>query len=102
MSPEYLKAAAELINSIAWPFVLLVFLVLYRKKLSTLFEHIEEVKWGSASAKIRREINKMVKTVPENAQPTPPNEQQLDVAQRIEELSLSRDNRVRSSFFTLH
>ena len=102
MSPEYLKAVAELVNSIAWPFIFLVFLVLYRKRLSNLLERVEEFKLGSASARIRRELDNVGKTVPENAQPTPPNEQQLESAQRIEELSLSTDmGEVRRQLFSL-
>ena len=91
MTPEYIGAIAELVNAIAWPLVIILFVVLFRERISDLLAQLEELKLGSASAKIRREVERVASTVPIGAKPEPPNKQQIEIAQRIEELSQSTD-----------
>lgn len=50
MTPQYLQAIAALLSAVAWPLVILVFLLTQRRQLVGLLDKLEEVTFPVASA----------------------------------------------------
>ena len=94
MTPEYLQAIAALLSAVAWPFVVLVFLIMQRRPLIDLLDNLEEITlpWG-VTAKLRREVDKQYQ-VALSSDPRaerPPTEQQLEAAERVEQVASQSD-----------
>lgn len=53
---DYMLAAAAILSAIAWPLVVMVVLLAFRKPLRDALAHLIEFRFGSTSVKFQREI----------------------------------------------
>jgi hypothetical protein len=90
MTPEFLNATAALLQAIAWPFVLLLALLVYRRPIAKLLENMKSVKLGNFAAEVQnavtREAASLIGADPaEEAKEVTP--EQIEAADRVRRLA---------------
>lgn len=95
MTPEYLQAIAALLSAVAWPLVIVVFLITQRRPLVGLLDKLEEITLpGGFAARLRREVDKSAQAALSSdprAAGKAPTEEQLAGAERVEQVARQSD-----------
>ena len=94
MTPEYLQAIAALLSAVAWPLVIVVFILTQRRPLIGLLDKLEEITFpGGFGAKLRREVDKSAEAAlsSDPRAGKAPTEEQLEAAERVEQVARRSD-----------
>lgn len=94
MTPDYLQAIAALLSAVAWPLVIVVFLLTQRRPLVGLLDKLEEVTLpGGFAARLRREVDKSAQAAlsSDPGAGKAPTEEQLAGAERVEQVARQSD-----------
>src|SRR6516225_8980675 len=94
MTPELLHAGAALLGALAWPALVLLVLLMYRKPVARLLENLESFTLpGGFQAQLRkaveREAQQVIETNPDATRQVTP--EQVVAAERVGQLAAQRD-----------
>jgi hypothetical protein len=94
LAPEALKVISGFIAVLAWPAVVLAFILSQRESLIRILGNLESVSFpGGFAAKIQRQVNKEVQEILKEDPNVPkgPTERQLQAAERVEQVAAQTD-----------
>lgn len=94
MTPEMLKAIAELIRAASWPLLVLILMITQKKSVAALLSNLESFTLpGGFEAKIRKKVEQETLEIMKEEPHTPErlSERQLEAAERIQRFAGSAD-----------